>query len=297
MRYQLRKVLDFLLFSNVFIALCAVAQGLVTYHLLGVEPVPAILALLFFATLSTYNFSTLIQKNSIHKRSIYRRVRWTYWHYRLIVSITIVAAISIVPLFLLLSLSAKIFLIFLGLISIAYSLPLFSVNQRKFGLRNIPGLKLFLIALVWSASTVTLPIIEINEAHLLDVNFQDIIILSAKRFLFIAAITVPFDIRDFYQDKSHELKTIPTIFGERKAYLFCQLLLISYLALLLVFNEGLDLDFLALTLTIILTGWLIFKSNWKRNEYYYFLFLDGTMMLQYIMLLLLSLIPMIGPFS
>ncbi len=290
MQYQLRKVLDFLIFSNVFIALCAVAQGLVTYHLLGVEPVPAILALLFFATLTVYNFSTLIQKASIHKRSVYRRVRWTFWHYRLIVSVTIIATLSLIPLFLFLSLSAKVFLIFLGLISIGYSLPLFSINNKKFGLRNIPGLKLFLIALVWSASTVTLPIIEINEAHLLDVNFQDIILLSAKRFLFIAAITVPFDIRDFFQDKIYELKTIPTVFGERKAYLFCQLLLLAYLILLFIFNKGFDFDFLALTSTIILTGWLIFKSNWKKNEYYYFLFLDGMMILQYAMLLLFSFI-------
>lgn len=290
MQYQLRKVLDFLIFSNVFIALCAVAQGLVTYHLLGVEPVPAILALLFFATLTVYNFSTLIQKASIHKRSVYRRVRWTFWHYRLIVSVTIIATLSLIPLFLFLSLSAKVFLIFLGLISIGYSLPLFSINNKKFGLRNIPGLKLFLIALVWSASTVTLPIIEINEAHLLDVNFQDIILLSAKRFLFIAAITVPFDIRDFFQDKIYELKTIPTVFGERKAYLFCQFLLLAYLILLFIFNKGFDFDFLALTSTIILTGWLIFKSNWKKNEYYYFLFLDGMMILQYAMLLLFSFI-------
>lgn len=289
MRHQLRKVLDFLIFSNVFIALCAVAQGLVTYHLLGIEPAPTVLALLFFATLTIYNFSTLIQKPYIHKRSPHRRIRWTFWHYRLIVSITIVAVLSLIPLFILLSLSAKLFLIFLGLISVGYSLPLFSINNKKFGLRNIPGLKLFLIALVWSASTVTLPIIEINEAHLLDVNFQEIILLSAKRFLFIAAITVPFDIRDFFQDRMYELKTIPTVFGERKAYLFCQFLLLAYLILLFIFNKSFDLDFFALTITIVLAGWLIFKSNWKKDEYYYFLFLDGTMILQYLMLVLFSL--------
>ncbi|HUH32788.1 MAG TPA: hypothetical protein VLZ28_02480, partial [Daejeonella sp.] len=55
-----RATLDCLLFSNLFIALCAVAQGLVTYHLLGAKPEKYILALLFFATLAQYNFSILL---------------------------------------------------------------------------------------------------------------------------------------------------------------------------------------------------------------------------------------------
>lgn len=290
MKYQVRKFLDFLIFSNLFIGFCAVAQGLVTYHLLRVSPVPSVLAFLFFATLAVYNFCVLIQKGAIHKRAPYRRTRWVFQHHRFIVSITIVAVISLIPLFLMLSLSAQLFVLFLGLISIAYAIPLFSINNKKFGLRNIPGLKLFLIAMVWSASTVTFPIIELNQTAYSDVNFQEIILLTAKRFLFIAAITVPFDIRDLFQDKMNELKTIPTLLGERKAYVFCQFLLLAYLLLLLVFNQGFDLDFWALTSTILLSGWLIFKSNWEKNEYYYFFWLDGTMILQYLMLMVFSVV-------
>ena len=77
--------------------------------------------------------------------------------------------------------------------------------------------------------------------------------------------------------------------GERKAYIFCQFLLAGYLALLLLFNQNVNADVIGLTLTILLTGWLIFKSNIKKNEYYYFFYLDGTMILQYVMLALLSL--------
>lgn len=284
MKQNFRKFLDCLLFSNIFIALGAVAQGLVTYHLLEIRPVPTILAFLFFATLAIYNFSILIEKPKNPKKSSYRRVRWIFSHYRLNISITIIAVLSLIPLFFLLSFSSKLLVIFLGLIAFGYSLPLFSIGDKRFGLRNIPGLKLFIIALVWSVSTVTLPILEINESHLFDVDFNDLILLTAKRFLFVAAITVPFDIRDLFQDKRYELKTIPTLLGEKKAYLFCQFLLLCYLILLVVFNNGFNADFFALTLTIMLAGWLIFKSTWEKNEYYYFFYLDGTLILQFMML-------------
>ena len=74
--------------------------------------------------------------------------------------------------------------------------------------------------------------------------------------------------------------------GEKKAYIFCQFLLLGYLALLLLFRQATYADVIATTLTLGLTGWLIFKSNIQKNEYYYFFFLDGTMLLQYLMLIL-----------
>jgi len=48
------------------------------------------------------------------------------------------------------------------------------------------------------------------------------------------------------------------------------------------------MNFWALTLTTVLTGWLIFKSKWEKNEYYYFFWMDGTLILQYLMLLLFN---------
>ncbi|WP_242691596.1 UbiA family prenyltransferase [Desertivirga arenae] len=197
-------------------------------------------------------------------------------------TITLIAVISIIPLAFFLSPASQVLMFFLGVIAVAYNLPLFTMNDKKFGLRNIPGLKLFLIALIWSLSCVLVPIIETG----MPVRTSDTIVLIAKRFLFIAAITVPFDIRDLYQDKSYDLKTIPVMLGEKKAYLFCQFLLLIYISLLLLFTKTVDADFIGISLTIILTGWLIFKSNIKKNEYYYFLYLDGTMILQLVAVVL-----------
>lgn len=292
MNKYLRETLDFLLFSNVFIALCAVAQGLITYQLLHLNPDKHVLGLLFCSTIALYNFSILLSKPAKPENSTFRRVRWIFSHYRLMITITIIAILSILPLSFFLSTSSKILLITLALVSVAYSLPIFSINDKRFGLRNIPGVKLFLIAAVWALSCVLLPILEIENHQGAVISLNDTILLIAKRFLFIAAITVPFDIRDLFQDKNDELKTIPVLLGEKLALLICQGLLVAYLILLFLFTKEFDSNFFGLTLTILLAGWLIFRSKWEKNEYYYFLWLDGTMILQFIILLLFSLIPL-----
>lgn len=283
MKKYVRQGLDFLLFSNIFIALCAVAQGLVTYHLLNAKPDKNVLGILFASTLALYNFSILLSKPADPSQSRFRRVRWVFSHYRLTITITIIVVLSLIPLFLFLSAASKILLVFLAITAVTYNLPIFSFNDKRFGLRSIPGVKLFLIALVWSLSVVLLPILELENNTIL-VTSRDSILLIAKRFLLIAAITVPFDIRDLFQDKNSDLKTIPVLLGEKAAYLVCQGLLAAYVVMLFLFTEKFNVDFFALTLTIILTGWLIFKSNWKKNEYYYFFYLDGVMILQFVLL-------------
>jgi 4-hydroxybenzoate polyprenyltransferase len=267
-------------------SLCAVAQALLTFAIIDAKPVYPVIGLLFTATLGIYNFSILLSKPKHPERSSYRRVRWFFAHYRLMVTFTIVSLLSLIPLFFLLSMESRILLVFLAILSFGYGLPLFSIGDQKFGLRNIPGLKAFLITLVWTLSCVLVPILEAQDQHLTDISLRDTIIILAKRFLFIAALTVPFDIRDLFQDKKLGLKTVAVVWGEKNAYLFCQVLLIGYIILLFLLRKnGFNVDFFALTLTAILTGWLIFRSKWEKNEYYYFFYLDGVLILQYLMLI------------
>ena len=209
------------------------------------------------------------------------------------VTFTIVSLLSLIPLFFLISIESRILLIFLGIISFFYSLPIFTLGDQKFGLRNIPGLKQFLITLVWTMSTVLLPILEAHNRHFTSVSMRDTTILIAKRFLFVAALTIPFDIRDLFEDRKSGLKTVPVVWGEKNAYLLCQALLFGYLVLLFLFkNGGFNANFWALAITALLTGWLIFKSKWEKNEYYYFFYMDGVLILQYFILLLFGRLSM-----
>ncbi|WPU95133.1 hypothetical protein SNE25_06290 [Mucilaginibacter sabulilitoris] len=286
MKKIFQSVFDFLLFSNIFMSLCAVAQALLTFQLIGVKPMFVVLGLLFTSTLGIYNFCILITRPKQPESSPHKRVRWFFGHYRLMVTFTIVSLLSLIPLFFLITTESKILLIFLGGLSFSYSLPLFTVGDHKFGLRNIPGLKPFLITLVWTMSCVLFPVLEVLHRHTDDISMRDTTILIAKRFLFIGALTIPFDIRDLFDDRTQGLKTIPVAWGEKNAYLFCQVLLAGYIALLFLFrHNGFNTDFWALSFTVFLTGWLIFKSAWKKDEYYYFFYMDGVLILQCVILM------------
>jgi hypothetical protein len=274
MKKLFRSAFDFLLFSNIFMSLCAVAQVLLTFRLIDSKPVYTVIGLLFTSTLGIYNFSILLSKPKYPEKSPYKRVRWFFAHYRLMVTFTLISLLSLIPLFFLLSMESRILLIFLSILSFCYSLPLFTLGEQKFGLRNIPGLKTFLIALVWTMSCVLLPVLEAQDLHLTDIAMRDVTIMIAKRFLLIFALAIPFDIRDLFSDRQAGLKTIPVAWGEKNAYLFCQFLLAGYIVLLfLLRRNGFNVDFFALTATAILMGWLIFKSKWEKDEYYYFFYL------------------------
>ena len=287
MKKTITSIFDFLLFSNIFISLCAVAQGAVTFYLIGSKNLPQIAGLLFTSTLGIYNFSILVTKPKAPEKSPYRRIRWFFAHYRLMVTFTIVSLLSLIPLFFLISIESAMLLIFLGIISFFYSIPLFSVAGEKIGIRNFPGLKQFLIVFVWTISCVSVPILEAQHAHVSNITMHQTIILIVERFLFYGAITIAFDVRDLFEDKQMGVKTIPVMLGEKTSLLFCQALLaLDFLVLLVLNNYHFKANFWALAFTISFTAWLIFKSKWEKNEYYYFLFLDGVLILQFLALVL-----------
>ena len=289
MKKILQPAFDFLLFGNIFMAVCAAVQGLVTFYLIHTKPIVPVIYLLFTSTLGIYNFSIIITRPKQPELSGYKRVRWFFAHYRLMVTITIICLLSLAPLFFLMSMEARILLIFLSIISFSYSLPLFTVAGHKFGLRNIPGLKQVLITLVWTMSTVLLPILEAQHFNSNQITLRNTTILIAERFLFIGALTIPFDIRDLFDDRKTGLKTIPTVFGENNAYLACQILLAGSLILLIVFRPGgFNSEFWALAINVMLAAWLVLKSKWEKNEYYYFFYVDGVLILQYLLLVLFN---------
>lgn len=265
------------------------AQGSLTYLLLR-QPIDLhVVSLLGTATLFLYNFSMVLSKPAGNVNSPYRRSRWIFGHFRLIQAITGVSAVALIPLALQLSQAALVLLCITGLLALFYGLPIFKNNRQPHGLRGIPGAKLFIIASVWTISCVCLPLVEMQEAGL-PVSVADFSLLTAKRFLFTTAITIPFDIRDFFQDSKYQLKTIPVLFGVEKANRVCQLLMALHLMLLMLFLDNMDLQAVGLIAVTILASWLIFKSKWEKNEYYYFLLLDGTLLLQFLSVFLPELI-------
>jgi 4-hydroxybenzoate polyprenyltransferase len=282
MQKQCRALLDAVLFSNLFIATAAAAQVAFTYQLIGAAPNLKVIGLVFCATLALYSFSMLMAKPSNPLASPFKRVKWIFSNQSLFITLGLMAAVYGAVLSLSLNTPAQILLILLGLIAISYNLPLYRLGEKRVGLRNLPAIKFFLVALVWTFSVVLLPVLELQNTDITP-SLTQIPLLIAQRLLLISAIVIPFDVRDIYQDQIHQLKTIPVVLGEKKAYRLCFGLLLSALLFSSFVSPLFSLEFIAISITILISLWLIFKYTGEKNEYYYFFFLDGLLILPWLL--------------
>ncbi|SKB51299.1 UbiA prenyltransferase family protein [Parapedobacter luteus] len=276
------KVLDLLLFSNVFIACCAVAQGSLSYLLLSLPMDYAVLAILGCATLALYNFSMILARPQYPETSPYRRVRWIFRHERSLWGWTAVALAVALLLGFQLHLPSFLLLGAVGAMGLAYNVPLIRMKgeRRWVGLRQLTGVKLFYIGAVWAMSCVLLPVAEAYHDGFA-IAWTQVGQLAAWVFLFVVAITIPFDVRDIYQDRYYGLKTIPVLVGERKALALSAILLVIHIGWVWASGHALDVR-VALSVTSLFCLLAILFPPMKKNEYYYFLVLDGTMLLQFL---------------
>lgn len=121
-------------------------------------------------------------------------------------------------------------------------------SSKDFSVREIPVMKSFWIATVWTTTAIILPKISCNSLHWMDLHY----------FLLFFALTIPGDIRDYEKDKP-SMKTIPQIFGIRKA----ETIFYSLLVLFLLLNNR-NIFEIVLTIFIVLK---LFRSRlYFRHE-------------------------------
>jgi 4-hydroxybenzoate polyprenyltransferase len=279
------KVINALIHSNIFIALAAVSLTVETQIILGIKPIwESYLFIIFFATLFEYNLHRLIAVLNNSNELNSEKYRWVRENRKIFNLLTIASFFGLIVS----AFSAKIEVVIvfapLALLTIFYSVPVSKNQMQLLRLREIPYLKIFLIALVWSVSTILLPVIQS------DLEFADsgIILLFIERFFFIIAIAIPFDIRDMKTDQESGLKTIPLLLNKKSA------MALSYLSLLLYFlisflhyqinNEWAFV--IAISFSALSTYLFLRISCFKKLSNYYYGILDGTMFLQGLLVLL-----------
>ncbi|SKB44551.1 UbiA prenyltransferase family protein [Sphingobacterium nematocida] len=228
---QFKTIYHFVIFSNLLIAMAAIAQCLLTYVVLEQDSNWYVIGIEGGATLLLYNFSLFLSKPKEPQKSPYLRTRWVFGHEGLFWMNNLVAALLLIFCLWHVHFYTWIFLGFVGLVSVAYSLPILRIGGRSGGLRQVPGLKLFHIAVVWSLSSVGLPVIEMWGAGV-PMDWPVANALGLLKILFLLICTLPFDIRDMEQDSYYHLKTIPHLIGEKKAKLLCYFLIVIHILLL-----------------------------------------------------------------
>ena len=276
---KLSEIVTFFLSSNIFVSLCVVALCQSSAIILDVNATN-LLPFVFFSSLFSYNFLRFVRFNYSENKD--QNLRLTNGQYKWI---TLFSAILCIYFSSTLSLSTIMILLPAILLTLLYAvrLPIFKTSMA---LREIPTVKLFLIAFVWSMVTVG---IVANEHQLL--YSLEVLILFLSRFFFVAAITIPFDIRDMGVDPL-SMKTIPQRVGVSRAILISVMFLAVFEVLSIVHFVLFDFHFsllFALLLCSLCTAYLIYKIDIAKTRFYYSFWIEGASLL---MLVLLFFIPL-----
>ena len=259
-----RKLIDLILFANIWISLGAVGVSMTTFILCNIKIDIYYLILVFFATLFGYNLQNLSSRTINKDRS--KQMVWIQSNFSFLKMIVLVSLFfTILFSFYSLSLEAATLSIPFLLLVVCYRFSIF----KKIKFRTIPGLKIFIIVICWSWTCCLLPQLLFTS----QISWPLVLFIS----FYIFIITIPFDVRDLSFDE--QIKTIPQMIGRQNSFL----LIISFLILLLfytVFN-----NYFKISVFLFLTILVLIPSKNKNNEYYYLLIIDGLLILMPIFVL------------
>lgn len=277
----LNGIWKILVFTNVLIACAAAAQVALSYAIFQIPVNYNIVILEFCATLLLYNLSIWLSKPKDFKQSPYERTRWIFGNVSVFWALNCVALLFLVYILPLIHFHTLLYLGFIGIVSLAYALPIIKVKGEWKSFRHLPFMKVFHIALIWSLSTVGLVYVE-SSNNLYQVEWQSLLYLLGCKFLFILLVTLPFDIRDMKQDSYYHLKTLPLVLGRKKSELLCYLLTVVHIILILFMptTVGLKVGLMACDmLVLMLFRTIIFK---QKDSFLNVYLLDLILVVQYV---------------
>ena len=257
----IEKVFSFYVFSNMHVALstsCLVLLTLKPYQLRDDRSI----LFVFCGTILAYNFIRAVQMDRLYPAlSLWIRssARW-------LLVLNIIALLGLIYSTLQFSWHDLVFVFPFFVLTLFYVIP-FRGTLR--GLRNLPGFKLFLIAAVWAGVTVLFPV-WVN-----DLSFDGKVwVTFVQRFLFVLAITVPFDIRDLQLDDP-DLATLPQTIGVSKSKLLAIGALFVFVLLFFSgeYFEGWE-QWSGLAVALVSAGFIL-KAGVYQNRFYSGFWVEG----------------------
>lgn len=241
-----------------------------------------LLYFVFFATIVGYNFIKYFEVAKFHKNPLTGAM-----------FIPKLKAIPVVSFFsfilmcyfgVLLKESTLICIVFFGIITFLYAIPFlpqYLLTDKKQNLRNISGLKIYVIAFIWTGVSVFLPLI--NQQH--NMIETDVLLAGLQRFIFVMVLMFPFEIRDLKYDNP-KLATIPQIIGLRLTKVAGIALLIIFFFLEFLKNEVCFLNLSVLLIITAITGLFLIFAKVKQKKYYSMFWVEGLPTLWLILILL-----------
>lgn len=280
----MRSVIHWILYSNLLIAVAAAAytlNGSMQMDLSqNIDPV-----LTWFVGSSTLFIYLLIRYAAVSRIQEYTESdRWNFFlkYLHVFKVILIISGILSFVLYLFLPRSTELILLFPGGISLLYGLPI-RFGKKKIRLRDIGIIKIFLISFVWAFVSSILPAVYV------DVNWRspEVLWIFLANYIYIFAITLPFDIKDMEIDAMHHVRTIPVLIGKTMTISLSMLLLFVsamiydlYYTVWFIRDISLEVPHI---ISILITGMTILLANNTKRDTIYFGLLDGMIILQFLL--------------
>jgi 4-hydroxybenzoate polyprenyltransferase len=267
----LKKILDFIVYSNLFISLCVAFATFQTAIIFSKNSDQIFFFILpnFIATFVLYNLQRLYNTTTQSDNAKYI---WHSKNKRLIftlIFLLVFCSFNLLWEFFFDDIKVLFGYAALAVLSLFYFLP--PIQLRKYGM-----FKPFIIAFVLTCVSVILP--QISEFN------KTLLIYAFGQFCFISALCVLFDIRDVENDKESKFTTLPIKYGLTKAKYITLFLLIMYLtsAVFTPYTNYLLVVIITMGLSLALT--IIAKPN--QHSYFYLFLVDGCIIAQCLLLLI-----------
>ena len=256
--HNFKKWFGFYLNASIHVALAAVSFTLITCYEFEIKPDSTINLFVFFATISAYNFVKYFGADKAHFKDLTSNVNLIFW-------VTFCCLILAGYYLIFLNIEGLALIVVAGVITWFYAFPKspFRLFSKDVGnLRMIPGLKVYLVALVWSLVTFLLPIVE-NGFDITPV----MLISFAQRFLILVVLILPFEIRDLQFD-SLKLQTIPQKIGVRNTKLAGFIMILAIAILEYLKQQDATVYRLSLLTILIISAVLLFFSRKNSKQIY-----------------------------
>jgi 4-hydroxybenzoate polyprenyltransferase len=236
----MKHIIKFLSFSNIWIGLGACLLSIANLlalrwlpnmqdNYLSLSNAKYLLVFNFFATVFIYTFIRLLGLREKHPQATSEMLDWVRKNKIVLILWTIVSGIISIYWLYHLHRSQQYIILSLGALSILYAMPVYKSNGIWKSLRHIPYIKTIIVAIVWSVLTV-ICVVANTEMYPVLIRPQHIL-LTIINFIFILALTIPFDIRDIAYDSEVAVKTIAQKLGIEQTKKLSIGLLILYMVL------------------------------------------------------------------
>jgi 4-hydroxybenzoate polyprenyltransferase len=274
-----QKTGEFFIYSNFFIAVCAVLMANQTYRfLLHSLPDLNLIHFIFFATLCSYSFHWYFTSHSVIPSL---RIKWTLQNRNIHLLLFFIGLTGSGIFFFLLSVHWY-WLLLASIITFLYSAP--KIPHPYFrALRKAALGKTIFLAVVWMYVTTILPIIVSEQAWK-----PDFTLFVLSRFFLVYAICILFDLRDREDDKADGIRSLITFLSPRNvfiAFVFTLCLFAIVTAWLLEYDHSL-LSILLLLLPGIIVACLYNYAKSNFSDMLYYFLLDGLMALSALLMLI-----------